>query len=476
MHISSAIIHARPGDVAVVQAGLALLAGVEVHAISPEGKMIVTIETEDDGSNAYGDYKGFEYASGLNWRHIWNHSGYSNTSISVLGTRLDDIFYETKSDSLLVDETTDDRAVQIRNINVFQLGKTDYIEFGFDTKYFFNKYDVYYGPYTNALGDNVPALIVNNEANALKAGLHAGITLSPLNALTTTLGLRYDYFDYNKHSHLSPRFSFLLRISDRLTINGATGIYYQNLPLNILAQKESNKELKDIVSNHFILGMGYLLTENTKFSLEGYYKNYENFPIDPDQPQFFAADAVSFYGFFGNYERLADVGKARAYGLEAILQKKLVKGFYGLLSLSYSKSEYKSLDNIWRDRMFDNRLIFGAEGGFKPNNRWEFSARWIFAGGVPYTPLDITASQLLNRSVLDGNRVNSKRIPDYHSMNIRVDKRFLFSKSNLILYFSIWNLYNRKNVSGYYWNEIEQNQDVRYQWSTLPVFGLEYEF
>lgn len=51
MNISSAIIHARPGDVAVVQAGLATLAGVEVHGISPEGKIIVTIETEDDGSN-----------------------------------------------------------------------------------------------------------------------------------------------------------------------------------------------------------------------------------------------------------------------------------------------------------------------------------------------------------------------------------------------------------------------------------------
>jgi len=52
MNISSAIVHARPGAVAVVQAGLAAMEGVEVHAVSPEGKLIVTIETEDDGSNA----------------------------------------------------------------------------------------------------------------------------------------------------------------------------------------------------------------------------------------------------------------------------------------------------------------------------------------------------------------------------------------------------------------------------------------
>lgn len=51
MNISSAIVHARPGKLSTVEAGLAGLAGVEVHAISVEGKLIVTIETEDDHSN-----------------------------------------------------------------------------------------------------------------------------------------------------------------------------------------------------------------------------------------------------------------------------------------------------------------------------------------------------------------------------------------------------------------------------------------
>ncbi len=51
MNISSAIVHARPGHAQAVQAGLAEMTGVEVHAVSPEGKIIVTIETEDDGSN-----------------------------------------------------------------------------------------------------------------------------------------------------------------------------------------------------------------------------------------------------------------------------------------------------------------------------------------------------------------------------------------------------------------------------------------
>lgn len=51
MNISSAIVHALPGDIAVVQAAIGALSGVEVHAVSPEGKMIVTIESADDANN-----------------------------------------------------------------------------------------------------------------------------------------------------------------------------------------------------------------------------------------------------------------------------------------------------------------------------------------------------------------------------------------------------------------------------------------
>lgn len=48
MNISSALVHAHPSNTAAVQERLIALQGVEVHGISPEGKMIVTIESDDD--------------------------------------------------------------------------------------------------------------------------------------------------------------------------------------------------------------------------------------------------------------------------------------------------------------------------------------------------------------------------------------------------------------------------------------------
>ncbi len=48
MNISSAIVHAKPGAAGLVRTGLGALEGVEVHAVSDEGKLIVTIEAGDD--------------------------------------------------------------------------------------------------------------------------------------------------------------------------------------------------------------------------------------------------------------------------------------------------------------------------------------------------------------------------------------------------------------------------------------------
>lgn len=48
MNISSVLVNARPEKVMQVQGDLCARAGVEVHAASAEGRLIVTIEAESD--------------------------------------------------------------------------------------------------------------------------------------------------------------------------------------------------------------------------------------------------------------------------------------------------------------------------------------------------------------------------------------------------------------------------------------------
>jgi periplasmic nitrate reductase NapD len=61
MNISSVIVIPHPDRIEGVRALLGDVEGVELHAVSPEGKMIVTIEADDDRTTT-GTY---EYISQL---------------------------------------------------------------------------------------------------------------------------------------------------------------------------------------------------------------------------------------------------------------------------------------------------------------------------------------------------------------------------------------------------------------------------
>ena len=47
-HICSLVVHARPDALASVDAALRTMSGVEIHGESPQGKIVVTIETTND--------------------------------------------------------------------------------------------------------------------------------------------------------------------------------------------------------------------------------------------------------------------------------------------------------------------------------------------------------------------------------------------------------------------------------------------
>lgn len=52
MNISSIIVHAQPTELASVRGSLEQIPGVEVHAATDDGKLVVTIETDTDGETA----------------------------------------------------------------------------------------------------------------------------------------------------------------------------------------------------------------------------------------------------------------------------------------------------------------------------------------------------------------------------------------------------------------------------------------
>ena len=434
------------------------------------------IAIENDMLN-YGNQDIYESTFGLNWRTLWKKIGYSNTSLSFTGTKFEEDFYKTGSEQLLVKNRSTENTYSLRNTNHIRFNSNHKLDFGFEAKLLDYDYNNYYSETQDILGNINPALIFSKQLQSVKLGSFVSYTFQPFSNLTSVLGIRGDYFEYNSNFHLSPRFSLSYKLSDKTSLNASTGMFYQNLPPILLLQQQENKNLNDPYSMHYIVGLSHLLTEDTKLTLEVYQKDYFDFPLDPNQPELFILDEIYYqYSFYQSHSSLNDNGKAYSRGLEFMIQKKLATDFYGMASASYFNTKYQTLGGIWKNRIFDNRYTMSIEGGYKPNSNWEFSLRWIYAGGTPYTPFDENLSHANNSGIFDSRKINEKRYPDYHSLNIRFDRRFHFTNSNIIFYLSVWNAYNQKNIATYFWNESENKQDATYQWGMLPIFGIEYEF
>ena len=430
----------------------------------------------EDGNTNYGITDNWNLVTGLGWKWLWEGEGFSNTTISFQGVNFKGDYRETLSGNVQAMQNTTEGALQIRNENTWQASPRLLLEFGFDGKYRFDRFDNFYAADTNYSGESIRALSVQRDLNTLTGGVFLSGSWSIIPEFTLSCGTRLDHNDLTGRTSLSPRGSVSWEPSDGTVLSAAAGIYRQTLSTELLSRDADFTNLKDPVSYHAVVAWRQLLADDTRLVVEGYLKKYSNFPYDPSQPGYFVQDGLSSEQDLYAYETLVSGAEARAAGVEITLQKRLVSGLYGLLAGSYSVSEYRSPGEEWRSRIFDNRWTATVEGGYRLDRNWEFSARWLSAGGRPYTPLDLAASEEYNRTILDDTRINDERYPAYHSLNLRVDRRFHFSGSSIVCYASVWNVYNRRNVTATYWNRIEHKEDYIHQWAMMPILGVEFEF
>lgn len=441
------------------------------------GNSIFKIDSEqsnDNGSNLYGYTEANQNSVGLNWQWLWQN-GYSNTSISYSFLKTENKWNESET-VIRKKEDNYEGAVRFRNVNYWKLSNSSDFEFGFDLENEFADNQIFFGSYTNRFGNKVEEKRIENNLSKLRAGLFFNHTWNITEYLKLAWGIRGDYYNLSKQFVVSPRISLAYKLNDLTTLNFSYGKYYQSLPLYLLAQNESNKELVNPNAAHLIVGLDYMLTESTKLTFEVYRKDYENFPLDLNDPFSFLIDDGRTSNLFGNYGKLISSGKAYTQGIELLIQKKLAEDFYGIVSASLFKSRYQDFYGNWRDRLYDNQFLLGVVGGYKPNKNWEFSIRWNIAGGIPFTPFDIEKSTQMNLGIINKEKINSERYPVYHNLNLRVDRSFYFNSTTLVVYLNIMNVYNRKNVATYLWNEVKNEPKAMYQWGLIPILGLEYKF
>jgi hypothetical protein len=433
----------------------------------------------EKGNSYYGGYKSYLYTMGINWRQLWKNGGYSSTSFAYSFRDTGREYFSVDDDRLESQETMKEKLLQVRHINSVPLGSRWRLEFGFDAKTAANQVRLFLGRYTDIWGKNIPEQISDNRLQTTQAALFLQTVVHPLERLTLNLGVRADYLSRSRRFHLSPRFSFSLQLNARASLNGSCGLFFQELPTLFFNQGPLPRDFRDLQSRHLILGFSQMLGQSTRLTLEAYDKRYKGFPLDPRHPASFFLDELTVMIFGRPYPPSAamiDTGQAHSWGLEATLQKKLAWHIYGLVSAAYFRSRYRDFNGDWHDRVFDNRWIFNLEGGYKPDNKWQMSLRWVYAGGTPYTPYDIKLSNAANIGIYDDQRVNAERNPDYHTLNLRLDRRFNFRRSNLALYLEVWNIYDRKNIAYRNWNRSARRPEIFAQLGRVPILGMELEF
>lgn len=413
---------------------------------------------------------------GIVWQHLWGDLGYSETSVS--GSYVKDL--DTLDDPFLgrsyLGRDEDELTLTLRNVNVIRFDARNKIEFGFETRAVRASFNNYYSSYVDKWGLEFPGLQINGRFRESLSGVFASHRISLSERLSFVIGLRGDYFTFNRSVHVSPRASFTWNVSRRLTLNFGGGLFRQTLYPLLLVRNPQSASLKDPLAIHMIAGADIRLSESAKMTLEFYVKDYQNLPQTPDDPTLFILDNnVAMTGYF-QYQRLADGGRATSRGVELFLQKKFGDRVSAVVSASLFRAQFRDFNGVWRDRLYDNRVLLTLIGRFRPDERWDVNVRWNFSGGIPYTPFDLEKSMAANIGILDRSKYFAERYPGYHSLFVRVDRRFVFRKAVLSVYLSLINAYDHENITRYYWNRTGKTVSAVNQARLIPVFGVELEF
>ncbi|CAN5366022.1 TonB-dependent receptor [soil metagenome] len=301
-----------------------------------------------------------------------------------------------------------------------------------------------------------PGIILNfnSEIDFFRYGLFTHFARNFLNnRLGLSAGMRTDMNSFtttgnNPLKTLSPRISASYILLPKWTVNASVGSYFKLPIYTVLGYQDqegvfSNQDAKYINSVHYVTGFEFLPREDLRFTVEGFYKDYSNYPVSLRDGISLANQGGDF-GAIGN-EPVISNGKGRAYGFEFYVQQKLVKNIFAVFSYTFVRSEFSGADGILVPSAWDNRHLISTLLGRKFSKGWEIGLKYRFAGGAPFTPFDLEASRFNYASsgtgILDFSRFNSNRLGAFNQFDFRVDKKWNFKRLTFDLFLDVTNAF-----------------------------------
>jgi len=272
--------------------------------------------------------------------------------------------------------------------------------------------------------------------------------------LSVSAGIRTDGNTFTEEGAnllktISPRVSLSYALAPKWKLNASLGSYYKTPLYTVLGYRDNsgvliNKDQPYLRSDHYVAGLEFLPTRVLRMTLEGFYKQYQDYPVSAFNGISLANQGGGF-GILGN-EKVLAVGKGEAYGMELFAQQKLNKNLYFTGSYTLFWSKFSNLNGELINSAWDNRHLLSLLAGYKFRRNWELGLKYRWQGGVPYTPLDLDASRAnyasIGTGVLDNSRLNTLRVGNFSQMDLRVDKKWNFKRVTLDVFIDIQNLLN----------------------------------
>jgi hypothetical protein len=305
--------------------------------------------------------------------------------------------------------------------------------------------------------------------------------LQPTNRLRIIPGVRIDYARDSGHADAAPRAVArydLIKGTDpehpdqqrlRTTLKGGAGLFYQPPQFQETNPVFGTPGLYSNKSVHYSLGVEQEFSEHVELSLEGFYKALTN--------QVSRSPNASGAFTYNN------IGTGSVIGLEALLKYKPGKRFFGWIAYTLSRSVRRdspsSPEYLFQYDQTHNLIMLGS---YRLGRGWEFGARFRVVSGSLDTPV-LGSPALPALYAADSGAYSplqaqafSKRLPLFHQLDMRVDKRWQFQRWNFSAYLDVQNAYSNRAAEDLTYNYNYNQRQYQLGIPIIPSIGLRGEF
>jgi outer membrane receptor protein involved in Fe transport len=440
-------------------------------------------------------YEGSRSATGVNWQRLFGSRGVgllgvtssvANTNQQVkdlvaggvppAGATTDDIIAAAP---VVFSDDSRERETTVKYDLTIQVPFFQKLQAGGSAKVFNLRYETASPSGTDspyAPEPNTNPFDVRTSFTAYQTGAYLQATRDIGSRLNVTLGGRVDDYQYLNRTTFSPRASAAVRMTDTLSWRASYGQYFQQPFFLFLSAFPENRSLIPWRADHYVTGIAWQPGGGWRATLEGYYKDYRDYPVARDYPSLSLANVGDTFNVREILFPLLSTGDGYAQGVELFVEKRRTGKLYGQANLAFSKTRHAGLDGVLRPGSFDYPFVANAVGGYRLTPKWEVSTRLAWLAGRPYTPYDEATSTAQRRGVYDLTQVNALRAPNYIRIDVRVDRTFQVNGSPLIVFAGIQNVTNRQNFAGVQWNRATNAAYVEDQQGIFPILGLEWRF